>query len=136
MRAESGPTADSFTLDIVAPAVPKPASLLLLALPLGFLFLLNARPRRFARNVRAARSREDARGSAAAPRCPCPNGISDWSAANAAAGRSISSSPGAGTGWAENSPFAFEPRNFDARRLESPFFVDHAFGAGCSRGAG
>ncbi|MGH7113433.1 MAG: hypothetical protein ACREE9_02960 [Stellaceae bacterium] len=45
----SAATDDSFTLDIPAAAVPEPSSLLLLALPLGLVMLLAARPRRAAR---------------------------------------------------------------------------------------
>ncbi len=36
---------DTFTLDIPAAAVPEPASILLLALPLGLVLLLAARHR-------------------------------------------------------------------------------------------
>lgn len=40
----SGPTADSFTLNVATAAVPEPASLLLLALPLGLVLLLACGP--------------------------------------------------------------------------------------------
>lgn len=39
----SGPTADTFTLDIGTAAVPEPAGILLLALPLGLVMLLAQR---------------------------------------------------------------------------------------------
>jgi hypothetical protein len=45
----SGVTADSFTLQIGAVAVPEPATLLVFALPLGLIVLLAARYRRPAR---------------------------------------------------------------------------------------
>lgn len=44
----SGATADSFTLNIAAAAVPEPSGLALLALPVGFLMLFSARHRRAA----------------------------------------------------------------------------------------
>lgn len=49
----SAATADSFSLDIGTPAVPEPAGLLLLALPLG-LVVLAMRPRRAALVARSA----------------------------------------------------------------------------------
>jgi hypothetical protein len=51
----SGPDADSFTLDILpAPGtteVPEPSTLMLLALPLGFVLMLSVRPRQNRRSA-------------------------------------------------------------------------------------